>query len=335
MRSAPIADRTSDGSTRTGPILAVACATAQLLEQRELAVDVVLLIEGEEEANSTGFQEAVKRHRDQLGAIDVIMLSNSASILGKPCVTWGLRGVIRATVEITSTLPDIHSGLSGGAVAEPLVDLVRLLGALTDSRGQVTIPSFYDSVRTLSAGEEALYDAVAAVGSGAIAHSHVADTASALRKAWREPALSYHKVDVSGPAHATVIPSRARATVSIRIVPDQDLDTIAASLTIHCQALFATLQSPNRLEVSIKHKADWWLGDPSSPYNVAMARIVEGVWGETPLWIREGGSIPGVALLERELEAEAVHLPMGEAADAAHLPNERIRIVNLEVSLWF
>jgi acetylornithine deacetylase/succinyl-diaminopimelate desuccinylase-like protein len=176
---------------------------------------------------------------------------------------------------------------------------------------------------------------------------------------WRWPSLSIHKIDVSGPSHSTVIPSSVKATVSIRIVPDQSLDVIAQSLEDHVRTAFAELKSSNSISVRLKkervgerkkerqsfhasvlqiritHIADWWLGDPTSAYSQAFVESIKAEWGTDPLWIREGGSIPSIPFLEREFNAKAVHIPLGQSSDCSHLPNERIRILNLEVGLAF
>lgn len=163
-------------------------------------------------------------------------------------------------------------------------------------------------------------------------HSHIADPKRSLLARWRQPALSIHKVDVSGPSQKTLIPSWACSSVSIRIVPDQSLLAIVEQLKAHLHRSFASLRTHNSLAVEINHLADWWLGEVESPYFKAMAREVEQEWGIEPLYIREGGSIPSVPFLEREFGVDAVHLPMGTSSDNAHLPDERIRVLNLEVS---
>lgn len=155
-----------------------------------------------------------------------------------------------------------------------------------------------DSVRPLSDEEKALYDVL----------SNITKTpATSLASRWREPSLTVHNVEVSGPrstsftlirihvptlthfADSTVIPARVKAHVSVRIVPDQDLETIAKGLREHLVATFGTLQSPNKLKVSIDHTADWWLGDLEGPWFHALETAVQAEWGVEPLRIREGG----------------------------------------------
>ena len=154
-------------------------------------------------------------------------------------------------------------------------------------------------------------------------------TAESLVALWRMPSFTVHRVSTSGPGHATVFPNSVEASLSMRIVPDQDLAGIEALLRAEIERNFAALQSTNRIEMHVVHRADWWQRSVGLPYWGALADAVEAEWGEKPIDIREGGSIPGIAILEKELGAQAVHLPMGQASDHAHLPNERIRLVNL------
>ncbi|OBZ71455.1 putative di- and tripeptidase DUG2 [Grifola frondosa] len=313
-----IAARAADNK---GPIIAVACAAAELLGRRALELDLVLLVEGEEEAGSGGFAEAVRRNKDAIGRIDAILVSNSSWIAEDiPCITYGLRGVVHCNIEISNAGPDLHSGVDGGAAVEPMLDMVKLLGTLIDGRNRVAIPHFYDSVRTLTDEERQLYKVL----------SNVTQTpASSLAARWREPSLTIHNVEVSGPRNSTVIPASVKAHVSVRIVPDQDLITIAGAMREHLRSSFEKMQTLNMLKVSIDHTADWWLGNLDDPWFHALEDAVRDEWGMDPLRIREGGSIPSVPYLEKEFSCHALHLPLGQSTDQAHLPNERISLANL------
>ncbi|KAJ8507465.1 hypothetical protein ONZ45_g10164 [Pleurotus djamor] len=305
-----------------GPIMAVACAAAELLSKRALGLDLVFLIEGEEECGSIGFSDAVKKYKEQIGEVDAILVSNSTWIAeNPPCITYGLRGVVHCTLQISSDLPDLHSGIEGGAVAEPMLDMIRLLATLTDKRNHVQVPGFYDSVRPTTEEEQQLYTRLSAL---------TQRPASSLASKWSEPSLTVHNLQISGPRNATVIPGSVKAQVSVRIVPDQDLDTIAKSLCDYLHASFEELGSPNVLNVSIEHKANWWLGDLDGQWFRSLERAVMDEWGVEPLRIREGGSIPSIPYLEKEFGCGALHLPMGQSTDQAHLPNERISLSNLQ-----
>ncbi|KAK7021218.1 beta-Ala-His dipeptidase [Favolaschia claudopus] len=304
-----------------GPILAVACAVANLLANRALAVDVVFLIEGEEECGSTGFDKAVQKHKDLIGDIDAILVSNSTWIAEDiPCITYGLRGVVHCSLEISSSLPDLHSGIEGGAVVEPLLDMVHLLSTLTDAQHQVRIPGFYDRVRQQTDAEKELYQRLSTI---------TGRPASSLSSRWREPSLTVHSIEISGPKNPTIIPGTIQSQVSLRIVPDQDLNTITQSLCTHLEASFQNLKSPNKLKVSVQNTADWWLGQLDDFWFKALEGAVQAEWGIAPLHIREGGTIPSVPFLEKEFGCHALHLPMGQSSDQAHLPNERISLDNL------
>ncbi|KAH9917958.1 Zn-dependent exopeptidase [Fomitopsis serialis] len=304
-----------------GPVMAVACAAAELLGRRALDLDLVMLIEGEEEAGSGGFVEAVKRNKNAIGPVDAILVSNSTWIAeDTPCITYGLRGVVHCNVQISSEGPDRHSGVDGGVTVEPMLDMLKLLGTLTDGQNMVSIPGFYDNVLPCTDQEKGVYAVLANITKTPAAH---------LSSRWREPSLTVHNVEVSGPRNSTVIPATVKAHVSVRIVPDQDLETIANSLREHLTAAFVTMQSPNKLKVSIDHTADWWLGDLDGPWFHALETAVQAEWGVEPLRIREGGSIPSVPYLEKEFSCHALHLPLGQSSDEAHLPNERISLSNL------
>ncbi|KAJ7242825.1 hypothetical protein B0H12DRAFT_839440 [Mycena haematopus] len=307
-----------------GPILAVACAVANLLATRSLDVDVVFLIEGEEECGSGGFGDAVRKHKDLIGDIDAILVrfpSNSTWIAeDTPCITYGLRGVVHCSLEISSSLPDLHSGIEGGAVVEPLLDMVHLLSTLTDKQHQVRIPGFYDQVCQQTAAEKELYQRLAAI---------TGTPASSLSSRWREPSLTVHSIEISGPKNPTVIPGTIKSQVSLRIVPDQDLDSIAESLCTYLRTSFEDQKSPNKLKVSVENTANWWLGELDDFWFKALESAVQEEWGMEPLRIREGGTIPSVPWLEKEFGCHALHLPMGQSSDQAHLPNERISLDNL------
>ncbi|BGP03427.1 hypothetical protein JCM10021v2_007160 [Rhodotorula toruloides] len=354
-------------SDNKGPVLAVAAAAAELRRRQEMEVDLVMLMEGEEETGSAGFQEAVRKNRGLIGNVDVILVSNSYW-LGEdvPCLTFGLRGVIHASVKVSPLrgLPPfvrliscfvqvesaiskpIHSGIEGGATSEPLNDLIRVIAGLTDADGRVRIPGFLDDVRKMSPNEQKLYEKIVEryknlnESAKLASHSAFSDPLKALINRWRQPALSVHNVEVPGPAQKSLIPNSASAAISIRIVPDQSLDDIVAKLKSHLEKSFRSLRTQNKLSVEINHVADWWLGDLDSPFVSAMADCISSQWKLDPLFIREGGSIPSLPFLEREFAADAIHFPMGTSTDSAHLPDERIRVLNLEngkaiVSAWF
>ncbi|KAJ2402636.1 hypothetical protein GGI23_000568 [Coemansia sp. RSA 2559] len=381
-----------------GPVLATLFAVAELHAAGLLPVAVVFCIEGEEEHGSVGLRETLADHRALFGEPRLVLLSSSYW-LGEttPCLTYGMRGSIRATLRIESTRSaDVHAGVWGGAVNEPLACLAHVVAQLADPAGRVLIPGFMDDVRAVDAAEDramhALVRWIAAKEATAplvAAHSPPAAAAAAassggaadggaedrlrrqLMQRWRLPSLTVHHVDVSTAAarsNATLVPAAAQAALSVRVVPDQSLDDIAAKLRRHVTAVFdtyvearkaggAALLDDLHLDLDVRPNAMWWLADPEAPVYQAAARAIREEWALAedpaalassadsaydvdsdaaapdvlPLLIREGGSIPAVPWLESFFapHAVAVNIPMGQSSDNAHLDNERISQENL------
>ncbi|KAJ9066626.1 hypothetical protein DSO57_1007700 [Entomophthora muscae] len=232
-----------------GPILAAVFATSELVREKKLGVEVTFLIEGEEESGSTGFFPAVQALRPELGEMDLILLSNSYWLNDEiPCITYGLRGVIHASIRVANQHADSHSGVYGGGIAEPLIDLTQLLAKLISQNKQVLIPGFYDKVRPTPPEEDAEFVEIARIVSRNAPHV----SPSKLKSQWRCPTLTIHKIATSGPNdQTTVIPSWARADLSMRIVPDQSLDHIVDAFKAHVHSCFQELSSENEIEVNI------------------------------------------------------------------------------------
>ncbi|WWC63076.1 uncharacterized protein I303_105675 [Kwoniella dejecticola CBS 10117] len=303
-----------------GPVLAVACAAASLRQRRELDVDLVMIIEGEEEAGSRGFASTVRKHKSDIGHIDAVLLSNSTWIdEADPCVVFGMRGVVYAKLSVSSKDEDLHNGVDGGATTEPMFDMVRVLGALSDKDG-VKVPGFYDTVRAPTDEEISFLKDVSAASGRNLEE---------LIRVWRQPSFSIANIVSSGSGNKTVIPKKVSADISMRIVPDQQLDDIVRDLKQYSKTVFKGLGSPNSFEIQVTHSASWWLTSLDSPYFKALESSVQDVWGVKPLKIREGGTVPTVFWLEKEFGAPCVHLPMGQSTDAGHLANERMRLLNL------
>lgn len=355
-------------SDNKGPIMAALYAVTDLMQAKSLDSDVIFLIEGQEESGSRGFKETVRKYKEHIGHIDYILLANSYWLDDEtPCLTYGLRGVMHATVCVESRNPDLHSGVDGSyMVNEPLSDLMMLLAKLKGPRNRVMLPGFYDGILPLTPEEEARYDDILSVlmaqGKGRDRIS--AETLKAnLMARWREPNLTHHKVKVSGP-DGSLISSHASAKISVRLVPGQKVEDVTSSLTSVLEQEFENLESDNKLSIEIDEQAEPWLGDPSSYIFRTLEDAVLKAWDPLfarrsslqsaapateaheqsntathangssaklgrPLYIREGGSIPAIRFLEKEFDAPAAHLPCGQASDSAHLVNERLRVLNL------
>lgn len=268
-------------SDNKGPIMAAIFAVAELLEEQALESDIIFLIEGEEESGSRGFPEAVRRNKKLIGNVDWILLANSYWLDDHaPCLTYGLRGVIHAIVQIESPHPDLHSGVDGSSLLdESLKDLIMLLAKLTGPHGRIEIPGFYDPIPPLSPDEKKLYDE--------IGHSLISrnpdlgdpeDLANSLIRRWREPSLTIHRFHTSGPENSTIIPRLARASLSLRLVPNQEATEVATALTDFLNAEFAKIESKNKLTVTIDHLAEPWLGDFNNEMYKTLESAITEVW---------------------------------------------------------
>lgn len=356
-----------------GPIIAALYAVSDLLQAKVLDSDIIFVIEGEEESGSRGFQDTIHMHKDLIGHIDYVLLANSYWLDDEvPCLTYGLRGVLHATICIDSKHPDLHSGVDGSnLLSEPLTELTLLLSKLKDAKNHVKIPGFYDGILPLTQEEDQRYDEIARI---LMRRNPATGPIDALKRSlmarWREPNLTIHRYNVSGP-DGSLISSHATANVSVRLVPGQEVEQVIAALKAYLRDEYEQFGSDNTLTVRIDNKAEPWLGVPGNYIFRTLEEAVMRAWGPAPaaptegsategaggeegaaavavappadatggeeekpkcrkpLYIREGGSIPPIRFLEKEFNAPAAHLPCGQASDAAHLDNERLRVVNL------
>ncbi|KAF2223444.1 hypothetical protein BDZ85DRAFT_109577 [Elsinoe ampelina] len=269
-------------SDNKGPIMAAIYACAELMSEQALGADIIFLIEGEEECGSRGFAKTIQQHKHLIGEVDWILLANSYWLDDRiPCLTYGLRGVIHASVQVESSHPDLHSGVDGSAkLDESLKDLVVLLSTLAGRHGEVKLPGFYDPIPELTEEEGLLYaDITHALISRNPGLGDSNELATSLMRRWRDPSLTIHRFQTSGPDNATIIPRSAKAALSIRLVPNQKADEVSQVLTDFLQDEFAKLESNNKLTVTIAHKAEPWLGDVHNQIFQTLEEAVMDVWG--------------------------------------------------------
>ncbi|KAB8071184.1 hypothetical protein BDV29DRAFT_22544 [Aspergillus leporis] len=270
-------------SDNKGPILAALYAAADLARQKTLRCNIAFLIEGEEESGSQGFHETVRQHKEQIGTVDWILLANSYWLDDyNPCLTYGQRGVVHANLIVTSDHPDLHSGIDGSALLdEPLKDLTLLLGTLMGPKGRINLPGFRDRVLPLPEAEKQRYADIAQILLQQ--HPEITDRDAlidSLMHRWREPSLTIHSIEVPGNSKSTTttISRRAKASVSVRLVPNQEADDVAANLTMYSQDQFDCLESQNDLTVEITGKSDPWLGDPDNEMFETLAEAITAAW---------------------------------------------------------
>lgn len=346
-------------SDNKGPILAFIFAVRELLEEMRhtdgaakmtLPVNVVFLFEGEEENGSIGFKEAVQDNIRWFDGTDAILISNTLWVGEEhPCITYGMRGMISMSVEIRGPAKDLHSGNEGGVFSEPLADLTKVLASLVDSRSNVCVPGFYKDVKehTLELAMSRLKNSREFSLDGYRNYLGVRELTAGrseeelLWARWCQPTLSVVDIRVGtaedddtahyrfGPTRFSVIPKAAVGKISVRFVPNQEPEKIIKRLTGHLEHEFAKLRSGNSINVTVHSFGDWWEADPTCELVQLAERAIVDVWHETPLLVREGGTMPVASALEKLVQAPAVMLPMGQNSDSCHLSNERIRRLNL------
>ena len=308
-----------------------------LVKHNLLSSNVKFMIEGEEEVGSDNLGTFVKENKEKLKA-DVILISDTSIIsLDQPSITAGLRGLSYMEVEVTGPNRDLHSGVYGGAVANPANVLSKMIASLHDENGRVTIPHFYDNVAELShADRNALNKAPfdleeykKELGIDAIAGETGYTT---LERTGTRPTLDVNGIwgGYTGEGAKTVLPSKASAKISMRLVPNQRPDEITELFTKH---FISIAPKTVKVKVTAHHGGEPAVTPTDSKAFKAAAKAFEEVWGKTPIPTRDGGSIPIVALFKKELGLDTVLMGFGLDTDALHSPNEHYGIKNFLIGI--
>ena len=307
---------------------------AHLKTQGSLPVNVKLLIEGEEEIGSPNLDAFVRAQKDLLNA-DVVVISDTAMIAKDvPGITVGLRGIVFFQIDVEGTTTDLHSGGYGGAVVNPAFALAELLARLKDKNGRITIPGFFDDVRRLSAEERRALarlpfsekKLMKDIGAPALFGEKGFTT---LERLWTRPTLDINGMcsGFTGEGSKTVLPARAMAKISMRLVPNQNPAKIARAFTQYVRRI---CPKTVRLKVTeISGHALPWLASTDHPAMQALARAIQSGFGNKPVFIRSGGTIPVVATLDKLLKAPILLLGIGLPNENAHAPNEKLNLDNL------
>ena len=297
-----------------------------------LPCNVKLMIEGEEEVGSESLGWFVQRNQEKL-ANDVILISDTGMISNtQPSITTGLRGLSYVEVEITGPNRDLHSGLYGGAVANPINILTKMIASLHDKNNRIAIPGFYDKVEELSAEERA---EMAKAPFSLVAYKSALDINDIYgekgyttneRNSIR-PTLDVNGIwgGYTGEGAKTVIPSKAYAKISMRLVPNQDWHEITALFTQYFKSI-----APDSVEVKVSphHGGQGYVTPIDSIGYKAAAKAYKDTFGVIPIPQRSGGSIPIVSLFEDELKSKTILMGFGLDSDAIHSPNEHFGIFN-------
>ncbi len=298
----------------------------------QLPCNVKFMIEGEEEVGSKSLSGFVKKNQDKLKN-DVILISDTGMIAKDvPSITTGLRGLSYVEVEVTGPNRDLHSGLYGGAVANPINILTKMIASLHDDNNHITIPGFYDKVENLTTAERAEmakapfslddYKKSLDINSVYGEKGYTTNERNSIR-----PTLDVNGIwgGYTGEGAKTVIASKAYAKISMRLVPHQDWEAITELFATHFESI-----APNGVTIKVTphHGGQGYVTPIDSIGYKAAARAYTDTFGKTPIPQRSGGSIPIVALFEQELKSKTILMGFGLDSDAIHSPNEHFGIGN-------
>jgi acetylornithine deacetylase/succinyl-diaminopimelate desuccinylase-like protein len=299
-----------------------------------LPINVIVVAEGEEEIGSEHLPSFIERHAKEL-ACDAVVISDSAMFApGIPSILSSLRGLAYFQIDVVGPSVDLHSGSYGGAVINPAMALARILATMHDDRGHVAISGFYDSVRE--------WDHAAREGIRALPFDdeHFREETGApslggeagyttLERIWSRPTCEVNGLlsGYTGEGAKTVLPSRAMAKVSCRLVPDQTPDVIEQAMHAHVKRV-----APPGVTVTVTHLHGGkpWRAEARGPVVDAARSALRNAFGRDPVIVGEGGSIPIVSDFERVLNAPVILIGFGLPGENAHAPNEWMSVENLE-----
>lgn len=314
-----------------------------LMKTGQLTCNVKFMIEGEEEVGSPNLGKFCEQHKEMLKA-DVILVSDTSMISpDTPSITTGLRGLAYMEVEVTGPGHDLHSGLYGGAVDNPLNVLCEMIAKLRDENHHITIPGFYDDVEELSA-EERREMAKAPFNEDEFRNSIKIKAVagekgySSMERTGIRPSLDVNGIwgGYTGEGAKTILPSKASAKISMRLVPHQDSKKIEKLFKDY----FLTL-APDTVSVKVEflHGGEGYVAPTNTVAYQAASKAYETTYGKTPIPVRSGGSIPIISLFEKVLGLKSILMGFGLDADAIHSPNESYSVEQFRKGIqtipWF
>lgn len=303
-----------------------------MMKTNSLACNIKFMIEGEEEVGSDSLGPFLEANKERLKA-DVVLVSDTAMISNDtPSLTMGLRGLSYMEVEVTGPNRDLHSGIYGGAVANPINVLCKMIASLTDENNRITIPGFYDNVTELSPEERiglnsAPFDEKEYTQDLDINEVHGETGFTTLERASIRPTLDVNGIwgGYTQPGAKTVLPSKAYAKISMRLVPNQTSDEITEKFTRHFNNI-----APNyvKVKVSPHHGGEPAVTPIDSVAYRAAEMAMEDAFGKKPIPMRGGGSIPIVSLFEKTLGLKTILMGFGLDSNKIHSPNENYGLFN-------
>ncbi|WP_462254033.1 dipeptidase [Ekhidna sp.] len=303
-----------------------------LLKTDSLPCNVKFMIEGEEEVGSENLEVFVKENKEKLAA-DVILISDTAILSNDtPSITVGLRGLSYLEVEVTGPNRDLHSGTYGGAVGNPINTLCQMIASLQNEKGEITIPGFYDKVEVLSDDYRKKMNLAPFDLSEYKEHLDIETVKgeegyTTIERTGIRPTLDVNGIwgGYIGEGAKTVLPSKAYAKISMRLVPNQVSSEITEMFTNHFMSI-----APEHVKVKVTphHGGEASVIPTDSIGYKAAAKAMEKTWGKEPIPTREGGSIPIVALFQEVLGLDSILMGFGLNEDAIHSPNESYGLFN-------
>ncbi len=307
-------------------------ALEMLVSSGNVPCNIKIMIEGEEEVGSDNLEYFVKKYRDKLSA-DVILISDTSIFSNDvPSITTGLRGLSYLEVEVTGPNRDLHSGVYGGGVGNPINVLCDMIHSLLDENNQITIPGFYDDVQELTQKER---EEMAKIPFNEVEYMQELGVSglkgekgyTTLERVSIRPTLDVNGIwgGYMGNGAKTVLPSKAFAKISMRLVPNQSSKKITELFKKHFESI-----APKSVKVEVRphHGGEPAVTPIDSIAFKAASRAFETAWGKKPIPKREGGSIPIVALFEKELGLKSVLMGFGLDSDNIHSPNEHYGLMN-------
>jgi acetylornithine deacetylase/succinyl-diaminopimelate desuccinylase-like protein len=305
---------------------------AHLKENGKLPVNIKFMLEGEEEVGSEHLDDFVRNHKSDLAA-DVVVISDSPMFArGVPSICYGLRGLVYFQIDLRGSSTDLHSGSFGGAVANPAFVLAQMIAQMKDRSGRVKIPNFYDDVKPLQEEERKAWASLPFNEKSyrkdfGIPKVFGETGFSTLERTWARPTLEINGLlsGFTGEGAKTVLPAVAMAKISMRLVPDQDPNKIASLFEDFVKKI-----APKTVELRITRMQGGkpWMTSFDNAYVQAAGRAIERGFGRSPIFTREGGSIPVVSTFQEELGLPSVLFGVGLPDENAHAPNEKLDVSN-------
>lgn len=303
-----------------------------MVQTRTLATNVKFMIEGEEEVGSVNLGTFCRDNKEMLSC-DMVLISDTSVIANDtPSITVGLRGLSYVEVEVTGPNKDLHSGVYGGAVANPAQVLCDMIASLKDKNKHITIPGFYDDVQELAAAERAAMNMAPFSKKDYLTSLGIEDTMGEAGYTVLEQTSIRPTVEVNGiwggyigEGAKTVLPSKAYAKISMRLVPNQQSDKITKLFQKHFESI-----APAGVKVTVRphHGGEPVVTPSDTPEYKAAALAMNDAYGKEPIPVRGGGSIPIVALFESVLGVKTVLMGFGLDSDDIHSPNEHYGLFN-------